>query len=391
MTASRGEGSGESAALRVLHLSSGNLYGGIETLLRTFAMERSACPGMAPEFAFVADGRIARELREAGVPVHTLGAVRVRYPWTVLRARRGLKKLLAARRFEVAVCHGPWPHGLYARTVRAAGVPLAYFQHGISEGAHWTERWAHRTPPDLLLATSQGAARSAAQLFRGMKPVVVHNPVPAPPAKTHEERAQIRRGLRARWQTPDDAAVILQVSRMEPGKGHRLLLEGLARMRTGAPWTTWIAGGAQRAEEEAYVRELHAAAERLGIAGRVRWLGQSTNVPELMMSADLFCHPNLAPESFGIVFVEALAQGLPVVTTAHGGALEIIDPTCGVLVPPDAGAGALAQVLDGLLDDPARRKKLGEGGPARARQISDITRQLTLLSNALASIAHSGT
>ena len=52
-----------------------------------------------------------------------------------------------------------------------------------------------------------------------------------------------------------------------------------------------------------------------------------------MHAADIHCQPNTAPEPFGLVFVEALYAGLPVVTTALGGALEILTDACGVLVP----------------------------------------------------------
>ena len=68
----------------------------------------------------------------------------------------------------------------------------------------------------------------------------------------------------------------------------------------------------------------------------MRWLGQRRDVPELLAAADIYCQPNVGAEPFGIVFVEALYTGLPVVTTALGGALEIIDASCGVLVPPGA-------------------------------------------------------
>ena len=81
----------------------------------------------------------------------------------------------------------------------------------------------------------------------------------------------------------------------------------------------------------AYERELRAAAERLGIAARIKFLGQRDDVPSLMRAADVQCQPNAGPEPFGLVFVEALAAGLPVVTTRMGGPLEIVNASCGML------------------------------------------------------------
>jgi len=104
----------------------------------------------------------------------------------------------------------------------------------------------------------------------------------------------------------------------------------------------------------------------MGIAGRVRFLGQWSDVSSLLRAADIFCQPNQMPEPFGIVFIEALLARLPVVTSAMGGASEIVDESCGLLVPRsdiDALAGALRQ----LIESAPLRAKLGSGGPARAR------------------------
>ena len=83
----------------------------------------------------------------------------------------------------------------------------------------------------------------------------------------------------------------------------------------------------------AYVDALVAAARRLGIDDRVRWLGERQDVRRLLGAADVHCQANVAPEPFGIAYVEALAAGLPVVASRAGGAMEIVDESCGVLVP----------------------------------------------------------
>src|SRR5262249_41027519 len=142
--------------------------------------------------------------------------------------------------------------------------------------------------------------------------------------------------------------------------------------------------GAQRPEEEHCLGDLIGRCRELGIAERVRFLGQRTDVPHLLAAADLHCQPNTGPEPFGIAFVEALYAGLPVVTTALGGALEIVDESCGILVPPDDGA-ALQGVLRGLPADPERRRALGQGGPARAMTLCDPAQAMQRLQNFLRS------
>src|SRR5271163_4247051 len=69
--------------MRVMHIVSGRLYGGVETLLATLARCRQLSAAMEPEFALCFDGRLREELAATGVPVHLLGEVRARHPLSV--------------------------------------------------------------------------------------------------------------------------------------------------------------------------------------------------------------------------------------------------------------------------------------------------------------------
>jgi glycosyltransferase involved in cell wall biosynthesis len=162
--------------------------------------------------------------------------------------------------------------------------------------------------------------------------------------------------------------VIPLASRLEAWKGHRVLLDASAQLRGDA--AIWIAGGPQRPAEAGYLDELSRLAADRSSPIAVRFLGERDDVPRLMAAADLYCQPNTTPEPFGIVFVEALAAGVPVVTTAMGGALEIVDESCGVLVP-EASPGLVASALQRLIDSPSLRASLSLAGPPRARLVSD--------------------
>jgi glycosyltransferase involved in cell wall biosynthesis len=190
-----------------------------------------------------------------------------------------------------------------------------------------------------------------------------------------------RSRLRAELGAGEGDVVIVQTSRMQGWKGQRLLLEALGRLRQLPGWRAWVAGGAQRPEEEAYLAGLRAQAQILGLTERVRFLGQRSDVPRLLRAADLHCQPNTDADSFGIAFVEALQAGLPVVTTAMGGPLEIVDATCGVLVP--AEPAPLAEALRRLIEDPGTRARLGAAGPARAATLCDPSVYLRSLDEAL--------
>ncbi len=364
--------------MRVLHISSGNLFGGIETYLLTLARLRELCPKMESEFALCFAGRLSEELRAKNVPVHLLGAVRARYPWTVSSARTRLRKLLQERRYDTVVCHSTWPQAMFGAVVRRAHLPLVFYLHSTVENRHWVDRWAARIIPDYVICNSRYTQATLPKLYPGAKSDVEYFPVSVPPKIS----AQDRLDARAEFQTPPDATVIIQVSRMEPWKGHQLHLDALARLPQTSQWVAWFVGGAQRSTEAEYVEILKQRAKELGIAAQLRFTGQRHDVPRLLAAADIFCQPNLGPEPFGICFVEALYAGLPVVTTAMCGALEIVDNTCGILIPPNDSA-ALAQALEQLVSNPQMRLNLAAHAPLRARRLCDPEKQMRALENQL--------
>lgn len=370
--------------MRVFHCYSGNLYGGIETLLATLARMRSLAPGMEPEFALCYEGRLSAELRGAGVPVHMLDAVQFRRPWTVLRARRRLARLLGERAPEVVVCHACWPHALCGPVVKRAGRPLVFWMHDRAGGTHWAERQARRTAPELALVNSYATAETLPHLFPSARHAVLYYPV-EPVGLAANERAEARARVRSALGTGSDDVVIVQASRLEPWKGHSLLIAALARLRTRTGWTAWLAGGAQRPHEQAYLERLQVEARAAGVAERVHFVGERSDVPQLLAAADIHCQPNTGPEPFGIAFIEALAAGLPVVSTRLGSAPEIVTEACGVLVPPDDPA-ALASALGSLIDDPEARARLGAAGPERAQQLCGPAAALGRLHTLLASV-----
>jgi len=359
--------------VKLLHINAGNLYGGVESLLVTLARQAGLCRDLEPQFAVCFEDRFSVELRAAGAQVHSLGGVRASRVWTVRKARQKLRELLRQACFDIVVCHMPWNHAVFGPEVRRAGIPLVFWQHDPATGTGWLEHWARQTRPDLAISTSRFAARSLSLLFPDVRKEVIYAPVPAPPASVGDAWS-FRQGLGVR----EDQVVILQASRLESWKGHLLLLEALSRIREVPSWVCWIAGGPQRREEERYLARLQAAVNDRGISGRVRFLGQRSDIPQIMASADIFCQPNQGPEPFGLVFVEALRAGLPVVSTAMGGVLEIVDESCGVLTPP-GNAAELAQALGQLVTSPEARARLGRAATARAQRLCDPAGQIQLL------------
>ncbi|MEU4574334.1 glycosyltransferase [Nonomuraea sp. ATR24] len=158
----------------------------------------------------------------------------------------------------------------------------------------------------------------------------------------------------------DGRPLVLSIGRLVPRKGVDTVIAALRRLPDA---DLVIAGG--RADDEEAVR-LRDLAGRYGLADRVRVIGSvpREDVPALMRSADvLVAVPWYEP--FGMVPVEAMACGVPVVASAVGGHLDTV-AGAGLLVPPRRPR-ALARALRDVLDNPDRRRELGEAGARRAR------------------------
>lgn len=321
---------------------------------------------MEMSVALTSDGRLAGDLRRAGVPVAILGDARISRPLTVARARRALATLVRAESPDVMVCHQAWPLALFGTVARRRSVALVVWLHMVP-GRHWLDRLAWRVRPDMVVCNSRFTASAVPASSSRVE--VVYAPIETDTAP----------GVR---RAANGSTVIIQVSRMEPLKGHAVLLEALAQLRDRTGWLCRFAGGAQRPHEARYMASLRARAHALGIADRVEFLGERSDIADLLAGADIYCQPNVEPDAFGISLVEAMGAGLPVVTSALGGATEIVDDTCGVLVSPRDSSG-LASELSALLDDRARRDRLGARGPARARALCDPAAQMPRIAGIL--------
>lgn len=167
-----------------------------------------------------------------------------------------------------------------------------------------------------------------------------------------------------------DAPVLLFVGRLRYYKGLHVLLEAMPRVAADL----LVAGdGPER-------RRLEAHAASLGISGRVRFLGDvpDEDLPALYRSADVFALPShLRAEAFGLVLAEALASGLPCISTELGTGTSFVNlhGETGLVVPP-GDPGALAAAIQALLDDPQLRRRFGEAGRRRARALFSRERML---------------
>ncbi|MEU1937995.1 glycosyltransferase [Streptomyces coeruleorubidus] len=263
-----------------------------------------------------------------------------------------------------------WMSGLAAlRATRAHGLPLLHTYHALGTVKRRHQRQADTSPPERIPGETEiglGCDRivatcrdEAAELTRmGIPP----HKIGIVPCGVDPDRFSPKGPAAPRGPYPHR---LLQLGRLVPRKGAAVAVAALARL----PGTELVVVGgppADRLDDDPEVRRLRGIARDAGVADRVRFTGAvpSEQVPPLLRSADVVVCP-ADYEPFGIVPLEAMACGVPVVASAVGGQLDTVaDPGTGRLVPP-RDPEALARAVAGLLADPAARAACGAAGRRR--------------------------
>ena len=176
-------------------------------------------------------------------------------------------------------------------------------------------------------------------------------------------------GLRQRWGVAAEEVLVGVVGRISAWKGQELFLRAFARAAREHPHLKGVIAGDVVPGEDWRREALQGLARELGVADRVLWPGYHDNAAELMAALDILVLPSIRPEPFGMVVIEAMAAGKPVIATAHGGPLEsVVHGETGLLVPPDDPAGMAAGLVT-LAGNKALRREMGARGRVRAETL----------------------
>lgn len=307
---------------------------------------------------YIYDARIVAGLRARGWTVEVVG-LDGQFPLPDARARAALSAALAALPEGTLVvidglAMGGMPevvaaHGGRLHMVALVHHPLAD-ETGLDEAgreAFLRSEAAALARVGRVVATSRYTARRLAALgLAAAADVVAPGVEPAPLA-------------RAEGAVPH----LLCVASVIPRKGHEVLVAALATLRE-LDWTCECIGSLGR--DPAHAARLMDRVEALGLGARLRWCGEQAAdaLRQAYVGADVFVLPSYY-EGYGMVIDEALAHGLPVLTTTGGALAETLPPGAGLQVPP-GDAMALAAALRRLIGEPELRRDLREGA-RRAR------------------------
>ncbi len=163
-------------------------------------------------------------------------------------------------------------------------------------------------------------------------------------------------GARTRLGLPPDAQTVVIVAGLRPVKNHRLFLDMARLVLARLPETRFLLAGdgEERRALERYAREIQ-------VADRVLFLGSRSDIPDVLAATDVSV---LTSHSEGLpnALIESMAVGVPVVTTDYAGAAEFMTDGEEGFIVPRGDARAMADRVCHLLEDPSRRKTMGEKG-----------------------------
>ena len=305
-------------------------------------------------------GTLGEELRQEGFAVDVLD----RRPGVDWRLPLRLARLLARQRTALIHAHQYTPF-FYALAGRLLyGRPAVLF----TEHGRWLPDYPRRKRivfnrlllqrRDRVLGVGE-ALRQALVVNEGIparRVGVIYNGINLAPYAVSADRCAVRREM----QVADEDFVLIQVARLVPIKDHLTALRAVQSAAASLPRLRLVVVG--EGPEESAIRRFIAEND---LTAHVRMLGLRADVPRLLSAADVFLLSSLY-EGIPLTVIEAMAAGLPAVSTAVGGVAEVIEEGRTGLLAPAGDAEALARQILRLAADPELRTRLGQAGRERA-------------------------
>lgn len=318
---------------------------------------------------FLRDGPMVAEARALGLDVRVVPSGRFRNIATRIGAIRRIARIATSQKADLVfgwMVAGQLTAGAAALL---AGKPGVWFQAGTPR-PDWLDRVSTLLPARGVIVVSRAAAAAQARVWPVRRQWLVYPG--ASLGSFDPARLPSPAAMRARLGLPADGPLIGMAGRLQRWKGMHVFVAAVAQIRATHPGVHAVIVGGTHETEPKYGAELRAQVHALGLDGALTLAGFQPNVAEWMQAMDVFVHAS-DREPFGIVVVEAMALGKPVVAGAGGGPAEIITDGENGLLAPYGDAGSLARAVTRYLDDRALAARVGAAARARAAVFDDRT------------------
>jgi glycosyltransferase involved in cell wall biosynthesis len=262
-------------------------------------------------------------------------------------------------------------------------VSLLHTVHNLAEReieprARWIQRYAlnHGVVP---VAVAKEVALSLERLYGIQRCRVISNGIPT---DSYACPQTPRREWRTKERFGTDDILFVCVARFAPQKNHSLLLKAFAQGPASDPKAHLVLVG------EGVLREqLEEQAKSLGLAGQVHFLGLRTDIPDVLGAMDVFV---LSSDWEGnpLSVMEAMASGLPIVSTAAGGVADLVESGKQGLIVPLGDVQGFSGAMISLLRNQEARQRLGLAAARRARQSYDVSTMVRAYEELYDSVFH---
>lgn len=298
-----------------------------------------------------------KKLNDEGVIIHNIHFARSPFSAENYSVYQQLKRIIEENNFDLIHCHTPTVSmmtRLAARAARRQGTKVMYTCHGFHfHNATPKKNWLIYYPVERLLSrycdylvTINREDYKRAKTFHCKN--VRYIPGVGVDLNKIKNTTVDRRAYKAQLGLPEDCILILAVGEMIERKNHEVIIRALGKLKQENLYFA-IAGKGPLKEE------LETLAKDLGISDHVRFLGFRRDIPELCHTADISAFPSRI-EGLGLAGIEAMAAGVPLVSSNVHGILDyVIDGKTGFACPPE-DVDAFATAISTLANDSALRE-----------------------------------
>lgn len=289
-----------------------------------------------------------------GIETEIVAVGRLRHLGRAFRAVRELAGLMRASEPDLVLNWAAKAQIYGACAARLAGIEdrVVWWQHAIPTG-HWLERMATLLPARAIGCSSGPAAAAQARLRPRRDVFVVH---PGIEPDRVEPTAAETLGI------PAQRLVFGIVGRLQPWKGQHRFVRALSGLiAAGHDVHGLIVGGDAHGLSPEYPAHLERLITELQLTDRITMTGQVADARPYVAAMDVLVNASEA-EPFGIVIIEGLSQGVPVIAVGDGGAREILENGVSGVLIPEPGEALLETAMRELAVDPAKRRRIGNAG-----------------------------
>ena len=345
---------------QLIVMPSGKERGGAEEALLQYVSYRVG-QGARPRVVLLESGTLAEALTVRGASVIEIPAGRLRYVWRWILAVSKIVRIARQERVNLILSWMVKGHVYGGVAGLIIGIPRVYYQHGLPDNSP-VDRACRLVPATGALGCSSFATRE-------QQAKVSYRVLSVPPAADIGRFQKVRDlsipQLKRQLGFDPDQPLIGIVGRLQCWKGMHVFAEAMARVIQSRPGCQGVIVGGPHDLEPDYAKWLQERVKALGLHEKVALVGKQNNVPEWMQAMDIFVHAS-DREPFGIVVLEAMCLGKPVIATKPGGPEEIIEDQKNGMLVPFGDAQAMGDAILSYLSQPELAARIGSAARQRA-------------------------